>query len=259
MRVLITNDDGIFAPGLEVMEEIAAEVAGASGQVWTVAPALEQSGVGHCVSFLTPMMVTKISDRRYAVQGTPADCVLAGLRDVMGSAPDLILSGVNLGNNSGENAVYSGTVGAAMEGALQGVPSIAISQYLGPKTGVLDDPFEAARTHGARTVKALLDLIGLPPKDPAIFYNINFPPFSAAQVKGLRVAPQGLREGAVHMADLADAPSHRRYLWIYGPSQQLPSFEGSDVDWNLKGYATVTPMRADLTDHAALKDLEALE
>ena len=259
MRVLITNDDGIFAPGLEVMAQIAAEVAGPNGQVWTVAPAVEQSGVAHCVSYLTPMLVTQISDRRYAVQGTPADCVLAGLHDIMAPPPDLILSGVNLGNNSGENAMYSGTVGAAMEGALQGIPSIAISQYLGPKTGALDDPFEASRTHGGRTVKALLDRIGLPSKDPAIFHNINFPPFCAQEVKGLRAAPQGLREGAAHKVDLADAPSHRRYLWLCGPSQQLASFEGSDVDWNLKGYATVTPMRADLTDHAALKDLEALE
>ena len=158
MRILITNDDGINAPGLKVMHDIATALAGSDGEVWTVAPAFEQSGVGHCISYTHPMMVSQMGERRYAVQGSPADCVLVGVHDVMKDAlPDLVLSGVNRGNNSAENAVYSGTVGAAMEAALQGVPAIALSQYYGPANRDLDDQFEAARVHGLDTLKRLLD------------------------------------------------------------------------------------------------------
>ena len=100
MRILITNDDGIYAPGLAILEEIAAELAGPSGEVWVVAPAFEQSGVGHCISFTHPMSISKLAPRRFAVEGSPADCVLAGLYDVLdGARPDLVLSGVNRGNN----------------------------------------------------------------------------------------------------------------------------------------------------------------
>lgn len=133
MRILVTNDDGINAPGLAVMEEIARAVAGPEGEVWVVAPAFEQSGVAHCISYTHPTMIAKLGPRRYAAEGSPADCVLAGLYDVLqGARPDLVLSGVNRGNNSAENALYSGTVGGAMEAALQGLPAIALSQYMGP-------------------------------------------------------------------------------------------------------------------------------
>ncbi|MGL5011755.1 MAG: 5'/3'-nucleotidase SurE, partial [Paracoccaceae bacterium] len=143
MRILITNDDGINAPGLEVLHEIATALAGDKGEVWTVAPAFEQSGVGHCISYTKPMMIAKLGDRRYAAEGSPADCVLAAIYDVLdGAKPDLILSGVNRGNNSAENVLYSGTIGAAMEGALQGVPSIALSQFFGPEMDGMADPFE---------------------------------------------------------------------------------------------------------------------
>ena len=143
MRILITNDDGINAPGLEVLAEIAAEIAGPEGEVWTVAPAFEQSGVGHCISYAHPTMLAQLGPRRFAAEGSPADCVLAALFDIMvETPPDLVLSGVNRGNNSGENAMYSGTIGGAMEAALQGLPAIALSQYLGPATAGLDDPFD---------------------------------------------------------------------------------------------------------------------
>ena len=153
MRILITNDDGINAPGLAVLAEIAATLAGPSGQVWTVAPAFEQSGVAHCISYSHPTMVARLDERRYATEGSPADCVLAALCDVMADAPpDLVLSGVNRGNNSGENAMYSGTIGGAIEAALQGLPAIALSQYLGPRAASLADPFEGAREHGAAVI-----------------------------------------------------------------------------------------------------------
>ena len=121
MRILITNDDGINAPGLLTLLNIATEIAGPDGEVWTVAPAFEQSGVAHCISYTHPMMIAQLGERRFATEGSPADCVLAGLHDVMKDAPpDLILSGVNRGNNAAENTLYSGTIGGAMEAALQG-------------------------------------------------------------------------------------------------------------------------------------------
>ena len=129
MRILVTNDDGINAPGLKVIEALATEIAGPAGEVWTVAPAFEQSGVGHCINYTKPTMLAKFGDKRFAVEGSPADCVLAGVHDVMPERPDLVLSGVNRGNNSAENTLYSGTIGAAMEATLQGIPALALSQY----------------------------------------------------------------------------------------------------------------------------------
>lgn len=257
MRILITNDDGINAPGLEVLAEIAAEIAGPDGEVWTVAPAFEQSGVGHCISYAHPTMLAQLGPRRFAAEGSPADCVLAALFDVMVDAPpDLVLSGVNRGNNAGENAMYSGTIGGAMEAALQGLPAIALSQYLGPETAGLDDPFEGARTHGAQTIKRLLDLGDWTADDDfRLFYNVNFPPCPAAGVRGLRVAPQGRRGGERFGMRPFVAPNGRRYLWISGGAQDAPATPGSDVAANLDRYISVTPMRADLTCHASLAGL----
>ena len=254
MRILITNDDGINAPGLKVLTEIATELAGPSGEVWTVAPAFEQSGVGHCISYTHPMMVSQMDDRRFAAEGSPADCVLAGLHDVMLDArPDLVLSGVNRGNNSAENALYSGTLGGAMEAALQGIPAIALSQYYGPEIANAEDPFEAARRYGAEVVRRIL---AHDPEDQTgyrLFYNVNFPPVPAAAVKGTRVTPQGIREGTCFSVEPHNAPSGRRFLWIRGGDQRAPTARGSDAAENLAGHISVTPMRADLTAHDRLQ------
>jgi 5'-nucleotidase len=260
MRILITNDDGINAPGLAVLAEIAAALAGDAGEVWTVAPAFEQSGVGHCISYTRPMMISEMAPRRYAAEGSPADCVLAGLYDVMKDAPpDLVLSGVNRGNNSAENAVYSGTVGAAMEAALHGVPAVALSQYYGPAQRDAPDPFEAARVHGLPVLRRLLDKGVWTRDDYGIFYNINFPPVPAADVKGIRAARQGFRRDMGFGVQPAHSPSGRRFLWVTGAQQQQPTSPGSDADVNLQGYISVTPMRADLTAHDALEALKAIE
>ena len=259
MRILITNDDGINAPGLEVLQEIAAQIAGPEGEVWTVAPAFEQSGVGHCISYSRPMMVAKLAARRYAAEGSPADCVLAGIYDVLqGAKPDLVLSGVNRGNNAAENTLYSGTIGGAMEAALQGIPAIALSQYLGPQTADLEDMFEAARTHGARVVRALLDRAPWEGgADYRLFYNVNFPPMPAAGVKGIKVAAQGFRRETAFSAEPQISPSGRRFLWIKGGPQHRPTAPGTDAAVNLEGYVSVTPMRADLTAHDHLPGLAA--
>lgn len=256
MRILITNDDGINAPGLEVLTDIAQAIAGANGEVWTVAPAFEQSGVGHCISYTHPMLIAQLGPRRFAAEGSPADCVLAGIYDVLGGArPDLVLSGVNRGNNSAENVLYSGTIGGAMEAALQGVPAIALSQYMGPQTSDLDDPFEASRVHGEAVVRALLERGRWDADDYRLFYNVNFPPLGARGVKGVKVAAQGFRRDTAHSVEPHNSPSGRKFLWIKGGPQQTPTLPGTDAAVNLDGWISVTPLRADLTAHDVLDDL----
>ena len=257
MRILLTNDDGISAPGLEVLEEIALKLAGPEGEVWTVAPAFEQSGVGHCISYARPFMIAKLGQRRYAAEGSPADCVLAAIYDVFkGNKPDLVLSGVNRGNNSGENVVYSGTLGGAMEAALQGIPAIALSQFMG--SDELEDPFESARVHGEAVIRKLLDH-GIWTQDAyRTFYNVNFPARSAAETKGIKVAPQGFRIGSGFSTESQISPVGRRYLWLKGGPQHTASTpENSDIAANVAGHISVTPLRADLTAHDLLADLEA--
>ena len=258
MRILITNDDGISAPGLEVLHAIAQEVAGPEGEIWTVAPAFEQSGVGHKISYTHPTMIVKQSERRFAAEGAPADCVLAGLYDVLKDGkPDLILSGVNRGNNSAENVLYSGTIGAAMEGALQGVRSIALSQFYGPLNADLEQPFEAAAAYGAEVVRKLLkEGIWNDDADYRIFYNVNFPPIPAADVKGIRLGHQGYRRGVHFTLEAQTAPTGRRFLWVKGARQDVCSGEGSDNNLNLEGYIAVTPLRADLTAYDTLAALQ---
>lgn len=257
MRILITNDDGINAPGLKTLHAIAAEVAG-DGEVWTVAPAFEQSGVGHCISYTRPMMIAELGPRRFAAEGSPADCVLAGLHDVLkGELPDLVLSGVNRGNNAAENTLYSGTIGGAMEAALQGVPAIALSQYLGPQNYHVDDPFEAAAVHGAQVVRQLLAHGDWQSGPYRTFFNVNFPPVNAAGVKGVKIVPQGFREDTHFSVEPHHSPAGRRFLWIKGGPQQTPTAPETDAEANLAGYISVTPMRADLTAHDQIGSLRA--
>lgn len=260
MRILITNDDGINAPGLAVLEGIANGLAGEDGEVWVVAPAFEQSGVAHCISYTHPMMIIQMGERRYAAEGSPADCVLAGLHDVMKeNRPDLVLSGVNRGNNSAENALYSGTLGGAMEAALQGLPAIALSQYLGPRIFDADNPFEAAAVHGAEVVRKILAACPETDSDYRLFYNVNFPPVPADEVKGLRAVTQGFRRGTHFSVEPHSSPSGRRFLWIKGGEQHVQTAPGTDARANIDGYISVTPMRADLTAHDALDALKAIE
>ena len=258
MRILITNDDGINAPGLAVLTAIATEIAGPGGEVWTVAPAFEQSGVAHCISYTRPMMISKLGPRRYAAEGSPADCVLAGLYEVLqGAQPDLVLSGINRGNNAAENTLYSGTVGAAMEAALQGLPAIALSQFLGPETIDLEDEFETARRHGTEVVRNLITRGRWDGEDYRLFYNVNFPPTAASKVKGVKVVRQGYRKDTFFGVEPHIAPNGRKFLWIKGGPQHMPTAPGTDVAANLEGYISVTPMRADLTAHDMIADLEA--
>ena len=258
MRILVTNDDGINAPGLVVLEAIAREIAGEDGEVWIVAPAFEQSGVGHCISYTHPTMLSQIGPNRFAAEGSPADCVLAGIHQVMSDRkPDLVLSGVNRGNNAAENVLYSGTIGGAMEAALQGVPAIALSQFYGPGNTSLDDPFESARAHGTDVVRRLLPLFDDHPY--RLFFNVNFPPLPAAETGPIAVTRQGMRADTSFGVEPHLSPSGRRFLWIRGGAQAVRTGAGTDVEANLDGAISVTPMRADLTANDALDGIrEAL-
>ncbi|HRO11870.1 5'/3'-nucleotidase SurE [Amaricoccus sp.] len=255
MRILLTNDDGISAPGLAVAEEIATELAGADGEVWTVAPAFEQSGVAHCVSYVRPMRLERLGPRRFAVEGSPADCVLAGLHEILKETPpDLILSGVNRGHNVAEDTLYSGTVGGAMEGALHGIRSVALSQYYGAPGGDAD-PFEAARVHGAALLRKLV-ATPAPTRDPyAVFHNVNFPALPAARVRGTRATFQGHRHAPTFGALPHKAPNGRTFLWLTNSPGNADSPPGSDSRECHDGFITVTPLVADLTAHALIESL----
>lgn len=259
MRILVTNDDGINAPGLKVIEAIAAEIAGPDGEVWVVAPAFEQSGVAHKISYTHPMMIARLGEKRYAAEGSPADCVLAGIYEVLkGEKPDLVLSGVNRGNNAAENTLYSGTIGAAMEGALQGVRAMALSQYIGSRSEEMAGGlFEPAVEHGVATVRRLLDKGLWDEADYRLFYNINFPPVPATEVRGIQVTTQGFRRQTSFGVEPHHSPSGRKFLWIKGGPQTVRTAPGSDAEANLDGWISVTPMRCDLTAHDAIDELGA--
>lgn len=256
MRILITNDDGISAPGLAVAEAIAREIAGPQGEVWVVAPAFEQSGVSHCVSYIRPMRLEQLEERRFAVEGSPADCVLAGLYEILkDTPPDLILSGVNRGHNVAEDTLYSGTIGGALEGALHGRRAIAMSQYYG-RPGALGDPFSAARAHGAAVVRRIFDGADWSPRPYAGFYNVNFPPVEAAAVRGLRATVQGHRLGTTFGVLPQTAPNGRRFLWLTHGHGNADAAPGSDARDCHDGYITVTPLSADLTAHDLIPSLD---
>lgn len=252
MRILIVNDDGVNAPGLAVAEAVAAEVAGPSGEIWVVAPETERSGASHCVSYVAPMRISELGPRRFAIDGFPADCAIAGIARLMPERPDLVLSGVNRGHNVAEDAVYSGTVAGAKEAAIQGVRAIALSQYFGSGPGAPADAFAAARALGADAVRRVLSL----PFGQDVFWNVNFPPLAPESVKGFRLAPQGRRGGAFRIQETI-APNQRRYFWLAHNARNAEADPGSDCALCAAGWITATPMRPDLTDHALLATAQA--
>jgi 5'-nucleotidase len=252
VRILLTNDDGIHARGLGVLEAIARTL---SDDITIVAPAEEQSGKGRSLTLTEPFRVRRAGDNRYAVRGTPTDCVMFALAEVMQDAkPDLILSGVNRGGNLAEDVSYSGTVSAAMEGALAGIRSIALSQRY-ERSGVGEKvSFATAEAWGERALRPLLDMDWA----PRTLVNINFPPVAPDAVKGIRAVAQGLRDyGRVAMDKRTD-PRGSTYYWLAMgrlPQQPLPDTDLQAID---EGYVTVTPLHLDLTHRDSLERLKAV-
>jgi 5'-nucleotidase len=256
MRILITNDDGISAPGLKVAEAIAGELAGPDGEIWVVAPAFEQSGVSHCVSYIRPMRLERLEERRFAVEGSPADCVLAAIGSILRETPpDLVISGVNRGHNVADDTLYSGTVGGAMEGALHGFRSVALSQYYGALSGVGLEVFQAAAHHGAPLIRKLLDEAPWHREGYGLFYNLNFPALPAADVKGVRATYQGARPGPTFGVEPQISPNGRHYLWLTHGTGNGGMAPGSDAHDCHAGHVTVTPLSADLTVHEMVNPL----
>lgn len=256
MRILITNDDGISAPGLQVAETVATEIAGPNGEVWVVAPAFEQSGVSHCVSYIRPMRLERLEERRFAVEGSPADCVLAAVGSILSEAPpDLVISGVNRGHNVADDTLYSGTIGGAMEGALHGFKSVALSQYYGPNSSGGLGAFDAAAGHAAALIRKLLKSAPWKREGYHMFYNLNFPSVPASEVKGVRATFQGARPGPTFGVKPQTSPNGRHYLWLTHRTGNNGTAEGSDAFECQSGHITVTPLSADLTMHEMVEPL----
>ncbi len=248
MRILLTNDDGIHAPGLVVLEEIARAL---SDDVWICAPSEEQSGAGHSLTLNQPVRLRKLDMRRYSVTGTPTDSVMLGLRTVLEEQrPDLILSGVNRGANLGDDITYSGTVSAAMEGALAGIRSIALSQVLDRETD--HEQFDAAREWGTKVLTPLLD------EDFAerTLVNVNFPPRPASQVAGIRVVRQGFHDYSRGSVVEGRDPRGLRYYWFGLHAIEHTLDHGTDLEAISDGYIAVTPLQLELTHDASLATLQ---
>lgn len=246
MRILITNDDGIHAPGLAILEKIAAAL---SDDVLVVAPEYDQSGVAHSLSLNDPLRLRKISERRFAVKGTPTDCVIMGVRSIMqGVKPDLVLSGVNRGQNVADDITYSGTVAGAIEGTMLGIPSIALSQCYGPP-GPEAIYWECAEAHGPRLVKALL-AEGI---DRDILLNINFPDCTADAVAGVAVTVQGRRDMQVIRIDPRLDGRGNPYYWIAFDRETTEPPAGTDLEALRGKRISVTPLKLDLTHENALQ------
>jgi 5'-nucleotidase len=244
MRILVTNDDGIHAPGLEICEAIARSL---SDDVWVVAPETDQSGVAHSLSLNDPLRLRQAGLQRYAVRGTPTDCVIMAVRHVLDRKPDLILSGVNRGQNVAEDVTYSGTVAAAIEGTILGVPSIAMSQCYGPDT-VKVLHWTCAQTLAPDIIKKVLKE-GIPPN---ILVNINFPNCLPADVKGTSVSVQGQRQQDLLRIDERQDGRGNPYYWIaFGRGKSVPG-HGTDLEAIAGHRISVTPLRLDLTDEPTL-------
>lgn len=248
MKILLTNDDGIRAPGLAVLEEIARQF---SDDIWICAPDEEQSGMGHALTLTRPVRLRRHDERRFSVTGTPTDAVTLGLRKVIDGTPDVILSGVNRGANLADDITYSGTVSAAIEGALAGVRSIALSQVYAREGVGEAASFAAARAWGAKVLKPLLDT----PLPRRTLVNVNFPPVASDKVKGIRATRQGFHDYSRGTVVEGRDPRGFQYYWFGLEAIEHTLDHGTDLEAIDEGYVSVTPLHLDLTHHASLGTL----
>ena len=246
-RILVTNDDGIHAPGLEALVEIATQL---SSDVWIVAPEFNQSGAGHSLSISRPIRAREINETKFAIEGTPTDCVLFAVKHLLKDRkPDIVLSGVNRGTNMADDVTYSGTIAGAMEGCLLGIPSIAFSLAYAHPHPV---KWGTATAHGADVARRVLAMDW--PRN--IFVNVNFPDVVTASVKGTRVTRQGVRGFGGTIIERTD-PRGGAYYWIgYSPGEHEVD-EESDLFAVRHGWISVTPLHLDLTHEATRRKLSA--
>jgi 5'-nucleotidase len=241
MRILLTNDDGIHDEGLASLERIARTL---SDDIWVVAPETDQSGYAHSLSLSEPLRLRKIGDRRFALRGTPTDCVIMGVRRLLPEPPDLILSGVNSGSNIADDITYSGTVAGAMEGAMLGIRSMALSQAYTIVDQQRIVPYETGEALGPALLKKLAG-VSLP---PGIFLNLNFPNCPPADVAGTRVTSQGKLAYNLGIEERADGRG-LPYYWLRFGRDATELHEGTDLHAVRSNFISVTPLKLDLTAH----------
>ena len=246
-QVLVCNDDGINAPGLKLLEKVLTPLA---REVWVAAPETEQSAVSHSLTLRRPLRIRKLSARHFALDGTPTDCVLMGINEIMKSTPpDLVVSGVNRGGNLGEDVTYSGTVAAAMEGTLLGIPSVALSQVYFDGRNVR----WATAEHWLEKVLKMLLTTDWP---AGVLMNVNFPAVNASAVTGIEVCRQGRRKIGGELQHGTD-PRGESYFWIGAQRNEERFHAGTDFDAVERGAIAVTPLSMDLTHGPTLKRMKA--
>ncbi len=250
MKILITNDDGINAPGLVSAEKIARQL---TDDITIVAPETDQSGVAHSLSLSHPLRLRKVGEKKFAVNGTPTDCVVMGVREIMDTEPDLILSGVNSGQNIGDDVNYSGTVAGAIEGSLLGIKSIALSQAYNFEEGVRFVKWATCETMAPDIIKKLMKS-DFPPKT---LVNVNFPNCDMDEVEGIEVTGQGSFTHGLFMEKRHDGRGFP-YYWIRFGREVPDQKEGVDITALLEKRVSVSPLKLDLTDEEfrhTLKDM----
>lgn len=248
MKILVSNDDGINAPGLKVIEKIAHEL---SDDVYVVAPEQDQSGVSHSLTLRNPLRIRQLSERRFAVNGTPTDCVLLGVHNVFnGEKPDLVLSGVNYGGNIAEDVTYSGTIAAAMEGAMLGIPSFALSLIIDPGHPA---KWSTAENHAPQIIRSILEY-GVP---KGIVINLNFPNMISTSIKGITVTSQGQRGDEIGLYENKD-PRGDKYYWVGPIDYTINGSRGTDLEAIASGKISVTPLSLQLTHRPTLRKLKEI-
>jgi len=242
MRILITNDDGIYAPGLDVLERIARQLA---DDIWIVAPETDQSGVSHSLSLNDPLRLREIDARRFAVKGTPTDCVIMGVRYIMKEgAPDLVLTGVNRGQNAAEDVTYSGTIAGAMEGTILGFPSFALSQAYSAATRQ-QPHWDTAIKFAPQLIRRIL-AEGVP-RD--VLINVNFPDCPPEEVRGIAVTTQGKRDQELLRIEPRYDGRGNPYYWLaYMRRERAAPANGTDLSAIADCRIAVTALKLDLTD-----------
>ncbi|HYS49031.1 MAG TPA: 5'/3'-nucleotidase SurE [Xanthobacteraceae bacterium] len=252
MRILLTNDDGIHAPGLGVLEEIAGAL---SADVWVVAPETDQSGVSHSLSLNDPLRLREIGERRFAVKGTPTDCVIMGARHLMKDpGPELVLTGVNRGQNAAEDVTYSGTIAGAMEGTILGIPSFALSQAYGAATRQ-QPHWQTAVKYGPELIRRIL-AEGVPRN---VLVNVNFPDCPPEEVRGVAVTTQGKRDQDLLRIDARHDGRGNPYYWLAFARRERPTpADGTDLSALADRRIAVTALRLDLTDEPFMTRLAQL-
>jgi 5'-nucleotidase len=245
-RILISNDDGINSPGLKLLTKVARSF---TRDVWVVAPEQEQSGASHSLTLHRPLRVRKLGPRRFAVDGTPTDCVLLAINSILREKrPTLMFSGINAGGNLGEDVTYSGTVAAAMEATLLDVPAIAFSQHYNDRNKI---PWATASAHAGEVVRRLTAL----PWPRNTLINANFPDCAPDAVTGIVATAQGRRKIGDGLNERVD-PRGRPYFWIGPVRDEAPSRPGTDLCAVTEGKVSLTPIFLDLTNVPALAELK---